>query len=71
MHEKPTDSPAARKHVLENNSLRFDFILGVVLFLLDARRGGLLRVCEVDAGLQITRALQAQHGRAGTLHVPV
>lgn len=39
--------------------------------LLDARGGGILCVREVDAGLQITRALQTQHGWTGTLHVPV
>lgn len=57
-------------HSLLNNSqiLRFDFI---VLFCLDARRRGFLCVCEVDARLQITRALQTQYGWTGTLHVPV
>lgn len=42
-----------------------------VVLAADAGGGGLLRVCQADAGLQTARALQAQYGGAGTLHVPV
>lgn len=37
----------------------------------DAGGGGVLCVCETDAGLQVARTLQAQYGWAGALHVPV
>lgn len=37
----------------------------------DARGGGLLRVCAPDAGVPPEGALQTQHGRAWTLHLPV
>lgn len=43
----------------------------VLFYFLDAGRGGFLCVCEVDARLQTTRAVQTQHGWAGALHVPV
>lgn len=47
-------------------TLRFDFIM-----FLDARGRGFLCVCEADARLQVTGALQTQYGWTGTLHVPV
>lgn len=37
----------------------------------DARGGGVLRVCASDAGVSSEGTVQTQHGRAGTLHLPV
>ena len=61
----------AKSVTCQNNTqiLRFDPLW--VFFFLDARRRGILCVCEADARLQITRTLQTQYGWAGTLHVPV
>lgn len=49
---------------------QFDFQQSSRL-LPDARGGGLLCFCSSDAGVSPEGALQAQHGRARSLHLPV
>lgn len=73
-----------KKHVMSETITQIDIVLSMTwtkltfskvctlsVLLADARRGGLLCVCASDAGVSSEGTVQAQHGWAGSLHLPV